>query len=66
MSAPRWRLSLIAVWLIVALVAFVMLGSISLRGISLLVVLGLIPPVMLVWLWNDDGPMMIGPAGRPR
>jgi hypothetical protein len=66
MSVPHWRLTLIALWLAAACVTFIMLGSVSLRGISLLVALGVIPPVMLIWLTNQDGPMLVGPAGRSR
>jgi hypothetical protein len=60
MSAPRWRLSLILCWLVVAFAIFVMIGSLSVRSVSVLIALGVIPPAMLMWLWNDDGPLVSG------
>jgi len=65
MSAPRWRWSVIGVWLALACITFVALDSMALRSWLLLVVVGVIPPAMLLWAWNEDRPLPIGSL-RPR
>lgn len=62
MSAPRWRWWLIALWVALGGVAFLVMGSTTLRAFMVLAVLGVVPPVMLLWLWNDDGPLVSGRA----
>jgi hypothetical protein len=60
MSAPRWRWSLIGVWIALTCIVFVVSNDIASRSWLLLVVFGLIPPAMLLWLWNENGPRPIG------
>ena len=60
MSAPRWRYSLIGLWVVLSCFAFVWIGSVAVRSWLLLLVGGVIPPAMLLWLWNEDGPQLIG------
>jgi hypothetical protein len=60
MSAARWRAVLIAIWMTLACAAFVSIGSVAARSWLLLLVSGVIPPAMLVWLWNEDQPQLIG------
>lgn len=60
MSAPQWRWSLIGLWIGVTCVTFAEVSSIAARGWLLLPVFGLIPPAMLLWLWNDDRPLVTG------
>lgn len=63
MSAPRWRWSLIGVWLALTCITFIASDSMAVRSWLLLLVFGLIPPAMLLWMWNDDRPV---PIGSPR
>jgi hypothetical protein len=65
MSAPRRRSYLIGIWVAITCIAFLALGSATLRSASLLLAFGVIPPLMLLWLWNDDQPMLLGTL-RPR
>ena len=65
MSAPRWRWSLIGVWIALTCITFIAIGSMAARSWLLLVVFGTIPPAMLLWLWNEDRPLLIGSL-RPR
>ena len=65
MSAPRWRWSLIGVWIALTCITFIAIGSMAARSWLLLVVFGAIPPAMLLWLWNEDRPLLIGSL-RPR
>lgn len=65
MSAPQWRWSVIGVWLALACVTFVGIDSMALRSWLLLLVVGVIPPAMLLWAWNEDRPLPIGSL-RPR
>ena len=65
MSAPRWRWSLIGVWIALTCITFIAIGSTAARSWLLLLVFGAIPPAMLLWLWNEDRPLLIGSL-RPR
>jgi hypothetical protein len=65
MSAPGWRWSLIGVWIALMCVTFIAIGSMAARSWLLLLVFGTIPPAMLLWLWNEDQPVLIGSL-RPR
>jgi hypothetical protein len=60
MSAPRWRWSLIGVWIALTCIVFVANNDITSRSWLLLVMFGLIPPAMLLWLWNENGPQPVG------
>jgi hypothetical protein len=64
MSAPQWRWSLIGVWLVLTSIIFVAAGSVAGDRWLLLLVLGIVPPAMLLWLWNEDRPLPIGPLSR--
>ena len=64
MSAPRWRWSLIGVWFALTCMTFIALGSWAARSWLLLLVFGLLPPAMLLWLWNEDRPLLIGSLRR--
>ena len=64
MTAPRWRWSLIGVWFALACMTFVAINSMTHRSWLLLLVFGLIPPAMLLWLWNEDRPLLIGSLRR--
>ena len=66
MSAPRWRWSVIGVWLAVTCAAFIAIESTAVRSWLLLLVVGLIPPAMLLWAWNEDRPLPIGSLSRKR
>lgn len=63
MSAPRWRWSLIGVWLAVACISFIAIGSTTPRSWLLFLVAGVIPPLMVLWLWNEDRPLVLGALG---
>ena len=65
MSAPRWRWFLIGVWIALTCITFIAIGSMAARSWLLLVAFGAIPPAMLLWLWNEDRPLLIGSL-RPR
>lgn len=60
MSAPRWRWSLIGAWFALAFVTFIAIDSMTPRSWLLLLVFGVIPPAMLLWLWNEDRPLLMG------
>jgi hypothetical protein len=64
MSAPRWRWSLIGVWFALTLMAFIGIDSMAARSWLLLLVFGFVPPAMLLWLWNEDRPLLIGSLHR--
>lgn len=66
MSAPRWRWFLIAVWIAVCSVSFVAIDSLTARSWLLLVALIIVPPLMLLWLWNEDRPMLLGSLRGPK
>lgn len=59
MSAPRWRWSLIGVWLALTCLTFIGIDSMVLRSWLLLLVVGFLPPAMLLWAWNEDRPLPI-------
>jgi hypothetical protein len=65
MSVPRWRWSLIGVWIALTCITFIAIGSTAARSWLLLLVFGAIPPAMLLWLWNEERPLLIGSL-RPR
>jgi len=65
MSAPRWRWSLIGVWLALTCLTFIGIDSMVLRSWLLLLVVGVLPPAMLLWAWNEDRPLPIESL-RPR
>ena len=65
MSAPRWRWSLIGVWLALTCLTFIGIDSMVLRSWLLLLVVGFLPPAMLLWAWNEDRPLPIESL-RPR
>ncbi len=60
MSAPRRRSYLIGIWVAIACITFLALGTTTLRSASLLLAFGVIPPLMLLWLWNDERPLALG------
>ena len=66
MSTLGLRWSLIAAWLALTCLAFIVVNSVAPRSWLLLVVCGVIPPVMLLWLWNEDRPLLLGSLRRPR
>ena len=59
MSGPQWRGWLINAWVAVTCITFVVIDNGELRSWLLLLVFGLIPPAMLMWLWNEDQPRPI-------
>lgn len=64
MSAPQWRWSLIGVWLVSTCIIFAAGGRMAADHWLLLLVFGIVPPAMLLWLWNDDRPLLIGTLSR--
>ena len=64
MSASRWRWSLIGVWFALTVITFLAVNSMAPRSWLLLLVCGVIPPAMLLWLWNEDRPLLIGSLHR--
>lgn len=60
MSAPRWRIFVIVTWVALTCITFVWVGDVAPHNWLLLVVSGAIPPAMLLWLWNDDRPQLLG------
>ena len=64
MSALRWRWSLIGVWFALTVIAFVAIDSTATRSWLLLLVFGFVPPAMMLWLWNEDRPLLIGSLHR--
>ena len=64
MSAPRWRWSLIGAWIALTSITFIATDSATARNWLLLLVFGTVPPAMLLWLWNDDRPLLIGTLHR--
>lgn len=66
MSALRWRWSLIGAWIALTCIAFIAIGSMAARSWLLLLVFGTIPPAMLLWLWNEDRPLLMGSLRRPQ
>ena len=66
MSAPQWRWSLIGAWLALTCMIFIAGGRIVTDRWLLLLVVGVVPPAMLLWLWNEDRPVPIGALSRRR
>ena len=64
MSPPQWRWSLIGVWLALSCITFIAIDSLVARSWLLLLVFGVVPPAMLLWLWNEDRPLLIGSLCR--
>lgn len=66
MSSPRVRWFLIGIWMVLASMVFVSLGSWTERSWLLLFVSATIPPTMMLWFWNEDRPLLMGavPLGR--
>lgn len=64
MSASRWRWSLIGVWFALTSITFIAIDSTAARSWLLLLVFGVVPPAMLLWLWNEDRPLLIGSLHR--
>ena len=64
MSAPRWRWSLIGLWLVLTCVAFIGMDTLTARAWAVLFLFCVIPPLMLVWLWNEDRPLLLGSLHR--
>lgn len=64
MSAPRWRWSVIGVWVALISMIFIGIDSMAARSWLLLLVFGFVPPAMLLWLWNEDQPVLIGSLHR--
>lgn len=66
MSALRWRWSLVGVWVALTCITFIAINGLAPRSWLLLLVFGAIPPAMLLWLWNEDRPLLIGSLHRRR
>jgi hypothetical protein len=64
MSAPQWRSSLIGIWLVLTCLTFIAVDSMVPRSWLLLLVFVVVPPAMLLWLWNEDRPLLIGSLRR--
>lgn len=64
MSAPRWRWSVIGVWVALISMTFIAVDSMAARSWLLLLVFGFVPPAMLLWLWNEDRPLLLGSLHR--
>lgn len=60
MSAPRWRRSVIGIWIALAGIGLLLIG-VTARNVSLFLAAGVVPPVMLLWLWKtEDRPLVLG------
>jgi hypothetical protein len=57
MSLQRIKLTMSVVWVLAALVAFLVAGA-SLTGNLVIAALGVLPPVALLLLWQDPVPTM--------
>jgi hypothetical protein len=60
-NSPQSRWYLIAIWIAVAAVVFISVGSWTGRSWSLLFVTSTIPPVMMLWFWNEDQRLVMPP-----
>ena len=60
MSSPRVRWCLIGIWMVLASIVFVGVGSWTERSWLLLLVSATIPPTMMLWFWNEDRPLLMG------
>jgi hypothetical protein len=43
---------------------FIAIDSMAARSWLLLLVFGFVPPAMLMWIWNEDRPPLIGSLHR--
>jgi hypothetical protein len=59
MSAQRWRRWVIVTWAVLACIGLFVMG-LTPRTVSFFVVCGVVPPAMLLWLWNEDRPLVMG------
>jgi hypothetical protein len=59
MSVQRWRWSVIGIWVTLACIALFTTG-ITARTMSVFLAGGIVPPAMLLWLWNEDRPLQLG------
>lgn len=64
MSAPRWRWFLIGIWFALTCLTFIAIGSRGSSNWLMLLVSAVVPPAMLLWLWNEDRPLLIGSLRR--
>ncbi len=60
MSVMQWRRSAIIAWLALSCAVFLVAGSTTERSWWLLIASAAIPPAMLLWLWNEDRPLLLG------
>ena len=60
MSSPRVRWCLIGIWMVLASMVFISVGSWTERSWLLLFVSATIPPTMMLWFWNEDRPLLMG------
>jgi hypothetical protein len=60
MSAPQWRILVIVSWIALTCLTFISIGNLAARSWLLLFVSGVIPPAMLLWLWTEDAPHLLG------
>ena len=60
MSASRWRWLLIGVWIAFTCCTFAWIGSLTARSWMLLFITAAIPAAMVLWLWNEDQPQLLG------
>ena len=65
MTALRLRWSLIAVWVACTCIAFVVIDDMTARSLMRFLVFAVVPPTMLLWLWNENRPLVIGSLYRP-
>jgi hypothetical protein len=61
MSPSRLRWFLIGAWIALTCTVFAWIGSLTARSWMLLFVSGAIPAAMVLWLWNQDQPQLLGP-----
>lgn len=59
---PHLRWLLCALWLVLALLAFVVVDASTLRGWVAVTVMGLIPPAILLRIWNQGPPPTVAEA----
>ena len=64
MSVSQWRWSLIGAWVALACVTFIAIGNMVPRSWLLLLVWAIVPPAMVLWLWNEDRPLLMGTLRR--
>jgi hypothetical protein len=64
MSALSLRSPLTVIWIALAFVAFRWIDISSVRSWLTLMVVAVVPPLMMLWLWNDAKPVLIGALTR--